>query len=83
MNTKVQAYLARYAKVVQLADGCEELMLPLDKVQGFLDLLHPSDVPPDKVQKLYLMQAQLVSEVRRQLEPGRARPKRRNRPESV
>lgn len=72
MNPKAQAYLTRYATLVKLADGREELVLPIDRVQGFLDLLNPGDVPPDKVQRLYLAQDQLITEVRRQLDPGSA-----------
>lgn len=41
-------------------NGQQELVLTTDDTQRFLDLLKPTDVPPEKVQKLYRAQAELV-----------------------
>jgi hypothetical protein len=67
VNPKLEAYIARHGAWITLPDGREEFMLPLDKIQGFLDLVQPGDVPPEKLQHLYLMQAQAVEEIKRQL----------------
>lgn len=66
MNPKAIAYLQAHAVWIDLGNGQSEFSLPLDKVQGFLDLLQPGDVPPEKLQRLYHMQATLVREVQRQ-----------------
>jgi len=65
MNERACAYLLQHAVLLDF-DGVPELSLPLDKIQGFLDLIQPSDVPPDKLQTLYAMQAELVKTVRAQ-----------------
>jgi hypothetical protein len=65
MNARAEDYLRRHAAMITI-DGREELSLPLDKVQGFLDLLSPADVPPEKLQTLYAAQATLVRAVQRQ-----------------
>ena len=63
MNDRALAYLVKHGVLLEI-DGVSELVLPLEKVQGFLDLIQPSDVPPDKLQKLYAYQAELVKTVR-------------------
>jgi hypothetical protein len=67
VNPKLEAYVVRHGRWIALADGSEEFMLPLDKIQGFLDLVQPGDVPPDKLQHLYKMQAQAVEAIKHQL----------------
>lgn len=62
MNDHAAAYLAKHA-VIKLIGGVPECMLPLDKLQGFLDLLGPGDVPPGTLQRLYAMQATAVQTV--------------------
>ena len=66
MNDRAAAYLAKHGVRVEL-NGSVELMLPLDKLQGFLDLLGPNDVPPEKLQTLYRWQAQAVSMIQAQV----------------
>ena len=73
MNERAVAYMLRYGKLLPL-NGHEELMLPLDRVQGFLDLLTPGDVPPENIQKLYRWQAEAVPALRTQLEPWKSQP---------
>lgn len=70
MNTEARAYLAQHGIWVQMDDGTQEFSLPLDKLQGFLDLLHPGDVPPEQVQHLYQMQADLVKHIHQHFERG-------------
>jgi len=65
MNDRARAYVLQHAVLLEI-DGVPELSLPLDKIQGFLDLIQPSDVPPDKLQTLYAMQAELVETIRAQ-----------------
>jgi len=63
MNKRAAAYLAQHS-VTKLIDGIPELVLPLDKLQGFLDLLGPSDVPSyHHVQRLYHAQATAVESI--------------------
>lgn len=52
MNACAAAYLAAHGKWAD-RDGVAEWMLPLEQMQAFLDLLQPSDVRPEKLQKLY------------------------------
>jgi hypothetical protein len=67
MNKRAAAYLAEHS-VTKLIDGIPELMLPLDKLQGFLDLLGPSDVPSyHYVQRLYRAQATAVESIKEQI----------------
>ncbi|MFL5801723.1 MAG: hypothetical protein ACJ8CR_08260 [Roseiflexaceae bacterium] len=66
MNDRAAAYLAKHGVMVEL-NGTVELMLPLDKLQGFLDLLQPSDVPPEKLQTLYRWQAEAMSAIQAQV----------------
>jgi uncharacterized protein YsxB (DUF464 family) len=63
MNPKLLAYLELHGKVLDI-NGVPELVLSADKMQGFLDLIQPSDVPPDKLQLLYAMQETLVQKLR-------------------
>jgi hypothetical protein len=74
MNDQATAYLAQHGIWVK-ANGSEELMVPLEKLQGFLDLLQPGDVPPEMLQKLYQYQAQAVQEIKKQLTQPGADPK--------
>ena len=74
MNAKLAAYFARHAVSITLNDGSEELMLPLEKVQGFLDLIQPGDLPPDKLQSFYRMQAELVATVQQTFVPSDTQP---------
>jgi len=60
MNARAAAYLTKHSILIGI-NGVEELFLPLDKVQGFLDLLTPSDVPPEYLQRLYAAQATMVA----------------------
>jgi hypothetical protein len=63
MNRRAAAYLAEHS-VTQLIDGIPELMLPLDKLQGFLDLLGASDIPSyHHLQRLYHAQATAVESI--------------------
>ena len=62
MKARAAAYVAQHAVMIPV-DGVAQLMLPLDKLQGFLDLLLPSDVPPEYVQRLYAMQATAVQTI--------------------
>ena len=66
MNDRAAAYLAKQGVRVELNESVE-LMLPLDKLQGFLDLLGPNDVPAEKLQTLYRWQAQAVSTIQAQV----------------
>jgi hypothetical protein len=67
MNERARAYLAKHAEL-KLIDGVSELTLSLDKLQGFLDLLGPSDLLAnspqgrfyEKLQRLYTAQATWV-----------------------
>jgi hypothetical protein len=67
MNERARAYLAKHAEL-KLIDGVSELTLSLDKLQGFLDLLVPSDLRADgprgkyheTLQRLYTAQATWV-----------------------
>jgi len=63
MNERAAAYLRQHRVMLEI-NGRSELMLPLDKLQGFLDLLTPFDVPPDKIQALYAYQAEAVQRIR-------------------
>ena len=70
MNDRAAAYLTQHGVWVK-ANESEELMVSLEKLQGFLDLLQPGDVPPEMLQKLYHYQAQAVQEIKKQLiQPG-------------
>ncbi len=46
MNERARAYLAKHVEL-KLIDGVSELTLSLDKLQGFPDLLGPSDLRAD------------------------------------
>ena len=63
MNERARAYLLKQSVLLH-SNGVPERVLPLDKVQGFLDLIQPSDVPSDKLQKLYAYQAELLEAIR-------------------
>lgn len=62
VNNQALAYAMKHGKMMCI-DEQGEWMLPLEHIQGFLDLLTPGDVPPEKLQLLYAMQAQLVHEI--------------------
>ena len=66
MNKKAAAYIARYG-VDFAINGRIERMLPLNRLQGFFDLIQPGDVPPDKLQRLYEAQATGVAQIRKEL----------------
>lgn len=66
INAKAIAYLLEHSKTFAI-DGQAERMLSLERIRGFLDLLQPGDVPPEKLQRLYAMQARFVAEARMQL----------------
>lgn len=66
MSVKAVAYLERHGVWLEM-DGVHEVVLPLDKLQAFLDLITPLDVPPNRAQVLYLLQAKLVDRLRAQL----------------
>lgn len=67
MNTRAAAYLATYS-VTRMIAGIPEVVLPLDKLQGFLDLVEPGDVPSyQHVQRLYHAQASPVHTIQQQL----------------
>jgi hypothetical protein len=68
MNERAVAYLVRHG-VTKVVDGVPEWMLPLDKLQGFLDLLGPDDVAPgyEHIQQLYRAQAGAVRMVEEQI----------------
>jgi hypothetical protein len=68
VNKRAEAYLAKYG-VFQIINDVPELMIPLERLQGFLDLLGPADVPPENLQKLYAFQATAVQIVQAQLAP--------------
>lgn len=65
MNDRAEAYLREHGVVLAI-DGHSELVLPLDKIQPFLDLLGPADVPPEKLQDLYRYQTELVAHIQAQ-----------------
>jgi hypothetical protein len=67
VNKRATAYLAQHG-VIKLINGSPEWMLPLDKLQGFLDLLNSDDiVPGNDIQRLYYAQAQAVRSVQEQV----------------
>lgn len=66
MNERAAAYLAKHS-VIKLVNGAPEMVIPLERLQGFLDLLGPADVPPEKLQKLYALQATAVQSVQAQV----------------
>ena len=67
MNKRAATYLAQHS-VKLVINGVPELCLPLDKLQGFLDLLNPGDVPPEYIQRLYEMQATAVKRIEAQVQ---------------
>ena len=69
MNDKATAYVLQHGCFLEI-NGRQELMLPLDRIQGFLDLIKPGDIPPEKVQTLYAMQATLVETIRDAFSPS-------------
>jgi len=68
MNKRAAAYLAQHS-VTRRINGVPEVVLPLNKLQGFLDLLGPNDVPPEYhyIQKLYRAQATWVTAIQEQV----------------
>jgi hypothetical protein len=68
MNEHARAYLAQHG-VTKIVNGSPERMLPLDKLQGFLDLLGPGDVAPgyEHIQQLYEAQASIVRTIQEQV----------------
>jgi hypothetical protein len=68
MNERAVAYLAQHG-VTKIVDGVPEWMLPLDKLQDFLDLLSPDDVAPgyEHIQQLYRAQAGAVRTLQEQV----------------
>src|SRR5258705_3007143 len=84
MNKRAAAYLAQHS-VTRHINGVPEVVLPLEKLQGFLDLLGPNDVPPEYqyIQKLYNAQATWVTAIQEQVahyhQPMEGTPAKRNR----
>ena len=65
MNNKLIAYLLKHGRFFEI-NGQQELMLPVDRTHGFLDLIQLGDIPPDRLHYVYALQAQCLQLARKQ-----------------